>query len=200
MTRTATTKLVATALAVASLGLASVAQADEGQGIAVGEPTPGQPVPAQTPDQANPPAQDDAAAAADEQAPPEKTQAQLDQERFDRFCNMKDAEPSHSDKKFCEDFRKTHGSGTTTENSHGPLPICQGGELTATEKELCHKDGSDSSTDSTGSYQETAPAYHKVEKADKGSLPFTGLEIWQLGLMGIVLVGGGFGARRLLAS
>jgi hypothetical protein len=50
-------------------------------------------------------------------------------------------------------------------------------------------------------YKKTEPVqYKKAEEPSKGSLPFTGLEIWQLGLIGIVLAGGGIGARRLLVS
>ena len=44
------------------------------------------------------------------------------------------------------------------------------------------------------------PTYQKAEEPSKGELPFTGLEIWQLGAIGIVLVGGGLGARRLLVA
>ena len=32
---------------------------------------------------------------------------------------MKNAEPSHSDKKFCEDYRKHNGTTTTTTTSTG---------------------------------------------------------------------------------
>ena len=197
MTRTATTKLVATALAVASLGLASTASAAEDQGFATGEPTPGQPVPAQAQDQAT---QEQAPVEqqGEEKAPVEKTQEQLDQERFDRFCNMKDAEPSHSDKKFCEDFRKTHPTTTTTENGHGPLRIDCKHPQTATDAEFCrHVEPGKPGYEKPG-YEK--PYYHQVSEPSKGQLPFTGLQIWQLGLIGIVLVGGGIGARRLLVS
>ncbi len=121
MNRNATIKYVATALAVASFGLASSAQAaefDPAQADAQ-QNTPAAPV--EAPDQAAQPALEDNGAAVEEQAP-EKTQEQLDQERFDRYCNMKDAEPSHSDKKFCEDFRKNHGMGggaTTSSTGQG---------------------------------------------------------------------------------
>jgi hypothetical protein len=180
MTRTATTKLVATALAVASLGLASTASAAEDQGFAAGEPTPGQPVPAQTPDQGGP------QAPAEETAPVEKTQEQLDQDRFNRYCNMKDAEPSHSDKKFCEDFRNKHRGGTTSPNGN-PDPGYE-------------KPGYENPRYEDPNYEKPAPSYKKASEPSKGSLPFTGLEIWQLGLIGIVLAGGGIGARRLLVS
>ena len=200
MTRTATTKLVATALAVASLGLASTAQAADQQGIAIGEPTPGQPLPAQTENQGAPAENAQPQAPAEEveeteeidYSSPEYFKSEEAKERFKRYCNMKGSEPSHSDKKFCEDFTKhnpqgggnagTAGTGTTNPTN----PTNPGTESAGTEK-----------PDYEREYPKTQPA---AEKADKGSLPFTGLEIWQLGLIGIVLVGGGFGARRLLAS
>jgi len=214
MTRTATTKLVATALAIASLGIAGTAQADEGQGIAIGEPTPGQPVPAQTPDQGAPaqaPTDENA-----EEAAPEKTQEQQDLDRFNRYCHMKDAEPSHSDKKFCEDYRNSHGAGTSS-TSKSPTQeekdrynrYCnmKDAEPSHSDKEFCEWYRKQyPTTTSTGgydkpSYGENAPKpAEQADKADKGSLPFTGLEIWQLGLIGIVLAGGGIGARRLLTS
>ena len=173
---------------------------------------------------------------AEEEQAPEKTQEQLDQERFDRYCNMKDAEPSHSDKKFCEDFRKNHGMGggaTTSSTGHsnttnGPTQeekdryerYCnmKDAEPSHSDKEFCdwyREHYGHATTSSTGHYEKTTPHYEKTKpyyektrpvytkkppSRRKGSLPFTGLEIWQLGLLGIVLVGGGFGARRLLAS
>jgi hypothetical protein len=189
MTRTAATKFVATALAVASLGMASTASAAEDQGFAAGEPTPGQPVPAQTPDQGGP--QAEKKVPAEETAPGEKTQDQLDQDRFNRYCNMKDAEPSHSDKKFCEDFRNKHRGGTTSPNGN-PDPGYEkpGYEHPRYEEPNYEKPN----------YEKPAPSYKKASEPSKGSLPFTGLEIWQLGLIGIVLAGGGIGARRLLVS
>ena len=109
-----------------------------------------------------------------------------DEDRFARYCNMKDAEPSHSDKKFCEDYRRNHGGTTSSTGTGNP---------------------NTGHTGNPGHYEDTG--YHEkrydkrspqAEAPQKGSLPFTGLEIWQLGLLGVVLVGGGFGARRLLAS
>ena len=176
MNRNVTTKLVATALAVASLGLAGTASAAEDQGIAIGEPTPGQPVPAQTQEKA--PAENPAPEGTDPVA--EKSQEQLDRDRFNRYCNMKDAEPSHSDKKFCEDYRNKHGKGGTPDY----------------EKPDYEKPGYEKPN-----YEKPEPtSYEKASEPSKGSLPFTGLEIWQLGLIGLVLVGGGIGARRLLVA
>ena len=187
MTRTATTKLVATALAVASLGLASTAQAAD-QSIAIGEPTPGSRSPLRPPTRPRSPATQDDGPQPRSRLRPRRAQEQLDQERFDRYCNMKDAEPSHSDKTFCEDFARPHGSTTGVRALGGTGPDRHGTRRSAP------------ATEPDDSYKETKPADQKVQKADKGSLPFTGLEIWQLGLIGIVLAGGGFGARRLLAS
>ena len=112
------------------------------------------------------------------------TQEEID--RFNRFCNMKDAEPSHSDKAFCDQYRKTHPTTSTTDNGKRPLPTTDPGH-----------EGSNYHYEKP-SYEQ--PSYHKASEPSKGSLPFTGLEIWQLGLIGIVLVGGGIGARRLLVS
>jgi hypothetical protein len=49
-------------------------------------------------------------------------------------------------------------------------------------------------------HKETKPVTYEKAEPSKGSLPFTGLEMWQLGLIGVVLAGGGLGARRLLAA
>ena len=95
---------------------------------------------------------------------------------------MKDAEPSHSDKEFCDWYREHYGHATTSSTGHY-------------EKTTPHYEKT------KPYYEKTRPVYtKKTAEPTKGSLPFTGLEIWQLGLLGIVLVGGGFGARRLLAS
>ncbi len=236
MNRNATIKYVATALAVASFGLASSAQAAEFDPAEadVQQNTPAAPV--EAPDQAAQPAVEEDQGAVEEQAP-EKTQEQLDQDRFDRYCNMKDAEPSHSDKKFCEDFRNSHGmggGGTTTSSTNqgnttnGPTQeekdrynrYCnmKDAEPSHSDKQFCdwyREHYEHATTSSTGHYEPATPHYEKTKpyyektrpvytkkaaEPSKGSLPFTGLEIWQLGLLGIVLVGGGFGARRLLAS
>ena len=116
-----------------------------------------------------------------------------EKDRYERYCKMKDAEPSHSDKAFCKWYEdryggKGHGSSTGT-TGHGSSTGSNGTQYPDYEKPEYKR---------TDDYEETQPAASK--KADKGSLPFTGLEIWQPGLLGIVLVGGGFGARRLLAS
>ncbi len=215
MTRTATTKLVATALAVASLGLASTAQAAD-QSIAIGEPTPGAGVPAQPAGPAQPAEQGmEEGNQAEEDTPKTKEQQQIeDAARYERYCNQPNAEPSHSDKAFCEAYAKgTNASADkqpTTEERDRYERYCKmkDAEPSHSDKEFCRwyeerypEHGTDKPDyERTDDYEEAQPAAKKVEKADKGSLPFTGLEIWQLGLIGIVLVGGGFGARRLLAS
>ena len=126
MTRTISTKFIATALAVASLGFAGTAQAQApAQGIAIGEPPPGQ-LPPGT--QVNPePEPDPNPVIVDPEPGTEtgKATGEVDytspaylgskdsHDRFKRYCNMKDAEPSHSDKKFCEEYRKHHGTTGT---------------------------------------------------------------------------------------
>ncbi len=215
MTRNTTTKFVATALAVASLGIAGSAQASEveqgagqasqtGQGIAIGEPTPGT-TPGQAPGQGTGAQPTDPTNATKPQVDPEEVDynsaayfksAQAKQ-RFERYCNMKDAEPSHSDKKFCEDYRKHHGaSASGAENGKGPMPYPHP-QKPGYEKPGYEKPGYEKPGYEKPGYE---PAAEKAQEPSKGALPFTGLEIWQLGLLGIVLVGGGFGARRLLTS
>src|SRR6185436_17540530 len=76
------------------------------QNIAIGEPVPGT-------NPADPQNQQ-----GDEQEPDPLNGPEADQ-RFQRYCNMKDAEPSHSDKQFCADYRKAHGSTTTTGTTTG---------------------------------------------------------------------------------
>jgi hypothetical protein len=219
MTRTATTKLVATALAVASLGLTATAQAAPGDVVDPAVPaTPD--TAAQT--QANKtqaplgetPAQGANAAAAQGEEDidynsPEYFKSDEAKKRFERYCNMKDAEPSHSDKKFCEDFRKNNGTTTTTTSGHGRPDYCKYQNVRYDPR--CDEwypkphpkptyPGHKPTYEKTH-YSKTEPSYYKkASEPSKGSLPFTGLEIWQLGLIGIVLVGGGIGARRLLAS
>jgi hypothetical protein len=214
MTRTTTTKLIATALAVASLGLATTAQAEEmpedpatTPDTAAQTQTQNQAPLGETPDQGA-----NAAAAAQEEEEidynsPEYFKSDEAKERFKRYCNMKDAEPSHNDKKFCEDFRRHNGTTTTTTTSgHGRPDYCKYVNVRydprcdewkhETHKPDYHKPGYEKPN-----YKKTEPVYtKKAEEPSKGSLPFTGLEIWQLGLIGIVLVGGGIGARRLLVS
>ena len=211
MTRTATTKLVATALAVASLGLASTAHAEDA-------------APVETPDAA---AQTQAGqAGAQDPAPVEENtnqglnaaqeQEEIDynspeyfksdeaKKRFERYCNMKDAEPSHSDKKFCEDYRKHNGTTTTTTSGHGRPDYCKYQNVRYDPR--CDKwhpkphPRPYPEPHKPGYEKPEQPSYEKASEPSKGSLPFTGLEIWQLGLIGIVLVGGGIGARRLLVA
>ncbi len=219
MTRNTTTKLVATALAVASLGIAGTAQASEveqapgqasqpGQGIAIGEPTPGT-TPGQTTGQDTGAQPTDATNTTKPQVDPEEVdynskayfKSAEAKQRYERYCNMKDAEPSHSDKKFCEDYRAANSSSTGGKRPEYCKyvnvrydPDCDrpepGPTYPGTHKPDPHKPG----------YEKYEESSYEKPQANKGALPFTGLEIWQLGLLGLVLVGGGFGARRLLAG
>jgi hypothetical protein len=214
MTRKTTTQFIATALAVASLGFASAAQADDvaqpamadeaqavqvdqaavpetpaapdqqaqdpvEQGIAVGEIPPG-----------TNPAQQDADQTEKEQDPLNGKEAD---DRFGRYCNMKDAEPSHSDKDFCVAYRKAHATSTAT---------------TTHDDSTSSTDSSDDTTSDT-TYDATyeTPTYHHSSHpyttthytpSSSSSLPFTGLELWQLALLGLALIAGGLGARRAL--
>jgi len=204
MTRNATTKFIASALAVASLGLASSAQADQ-HGVAIGEPTPGKPVPTQVEGQAEKQAPAGPATPAQPPAPKPGEGEEVDytsqayfkspeaKRRFERYCNMKDAEPSHSDKKFCEDYRRVNGTGASSSTGGSA-----GHEGNPEHRPYPHKPGYEHKPD----YHK--PSYEKASadkpEANEGSLPFTGLEMWQLGLIGIVLAGGGFGVRRLLVG
>ncbi len=124
---------------------------------------------------------------------------------------MKDAEPSHSDKKFCEDFRRHNmGSSSSTGNGHERPKYCD--YINVRYDPECDKWPRDPKPDhekpdyqaplreATRLPEDRSGRSRRPRSPSKGSLPFTGLEIWQLGLLGIVLVGGGFGARRLLAA
>jgi len=214
MPRFTATKFVATALTVASLGFAASAQADEmdqpqgadqaqaaqveqapqdqgqdqnqaqpEQNIAIGEPVPGT--------NPNDPVNQDQG-----EDPDNPVKGPEADQRFQRYCNMKDAEPSHSDKAFCEAYRKAHTTTTT------PGTTTPGGKGTT--------DTSTWPKDDTTHYDE--PTYYKhhtyypaktvryAPSSSSSSLPFTGLELWQLALLGVVLIGGGIGARKALLN
>ncbi|MDQ3647962.1 MAG: hypothetical protein M3433_05170, partial [Actinomycetota bacterium] len=133
-------------------------------------------------------------------------------QRFERYCNMKDAEPSHSDKKFCEDYRAANSSSGGKRPDYCKYvnvrydPECDKWPTEptnpGTSKPDPHKPQPHKPDPEKPGYEKPGyePAAEKAQEPSKGALPFTGLEIWQLGLLGIVLVGGGFGARRLLTS
>lgn len=122
-----------------------------------------------------------------------------ERDRFKRFCQMKDAEPSHSDKAFCQMYR----NGDFGCDEFVTAPKCKHGGKGGSSS-------SSSSSSSTGNSGNNGSTYEPdydhgsygspVKKVLNKQLPFTGLEVWQLGLMGLVLGGGGLGARRLLAS
>ena len=174
MTRSAVTKLAATALAVASLGLTASAQAAE-QSIAIGEPTPGSGVPTQP----APPTGGDG----DYHGPEDGSQA-------------KPAErPKTCQELFEQGFKVYCPGGPQSRPGEHPKPHPKPHKPNY-HKPAYHKPGYEKPN-----YKKTEPVqYKKAEEPSKGSLPFTGLEIWQLGLLGLVLSGGGIGVRRLLAS
>ena len=96
------------------------------------------------------------------------TQEEID--RYNRYCRSKDSEPSHNDKKFCEDFKKKYPDyGKGTTAGTNTTPTDTNNEDTK-----------------------------KEDEPDSGPLAFTGLDLWQLLLIGVVLVAGGLGARYLL--
>jgi hypothetical protein len=242
MTRTINSTFIATALAIASLAFAGVAQADEpAAGIAVGEPTPGQ-LPATT--QAEPapepeadvdPVVEEEPEAAEETDEPaaEETREETDEEtgeldttspayfktkealkRFKRYCAMKDAEPSHSDKAFCALFRKHHPkpfpkplpkpgktrpATTGTAAGHGTTGTATG---TATTRPATDTADAKRTTGSTRPVAATAAEQPvaQTEETSKSSLPFTGFEVWQLALLGVALIGGALAARHLLGN
>ena len=136
-------------------------------------------------------------------------------DRFKRYCNMKDAEPSHSDKKFCKDYGKhNRATGTTTGASTGkgatrPSTATDSARPSTATEPAYPSTATDPArpsraTDSAGTPaatgSEQAARSPQAEQPSKGNLPFTGLEVWQLALAGVALVGGGLGARRLLAG
>ncbi len=171
MTRTAITKLAATALTVASLGLTASAQAAD-QSIAIGEPTPGSGVPAQ---------------------PAQPTGGDGDYHGPEDGSQAKPAERP----KTCKELQEMgYRIGCPTDHRPEPRPHPKPHPTYPTT----HKPGYEKPHYKETHYREYKPAYKKAEEPSKGSLPFTGLEIWQLGLIGLVLAGGGIGARRLLAS
>jgi hypothetical protein len=228
MTRKTTTQFIATALAVASLGFASAAQADDvaqpamadeaqaaqvdqaaapetpavqdqqdqvqdpaqqaqdptAQGIAVGEIPPG-----------TNPAQPDADQNEEDQDPLNGKEAD---DRFDRYCHMKDAEPSHSDKDFCEAYTKAHATSTTA-TTHDDST-----SSTDSSDDTWDDSSDDTSYDTTTDTTYETPTYERSSKtthytpSSSNSLPFTGLELWQLTLLGLALIAAGLGVRRAL--
>jgi hypothetical protein len=109
---------------------------------------------------------------------------------------MKVGEPSHSDKDFCIAFRKQQGTGTTgtgttgTTTGNGTTTKPATTPATTTTKPTTIKDDYE--------YKQGTHNYRPTATASTGSLPFTGLELWQVALMGALLIGGGLTARRLL--
>jgi hypothetical protein len=176
MTRTAITKLTATALAVASLGLATTAQAAE-QNIAIGEPAPsGAPTQPQQPtggdgDYHGP---EDGSQAGGTHTERPRTCKELQEMGYKVHCFPKRPKCKYH-----------YPRCPHPEKPHPGKPYPKPYPKPDYEKPV---------------YKEPKPVTSKTAEPSKGSLPFTGLEIWQLGLIGIVLVGGGVGARRLLAS
>jgi hypothetical protein len=99
---TAVSKVLVLALALASLGLVFAAPGlgvegtEEGGQAAPAEPeTPAEPSqPEATPDQAAP----DSSGSGRDSSGGMGQPTQEEQDRFDRYCNQKDAQPSHSDR------------------------------------------------------------------------------------------------------
>jgi len=240
VTRIINTTFIATVLAVASLSLAGTAQADDpGQGIAIGEPPPGQlppgtgaepgPEPEPGPVAEDPDAGEEMGEDTDEATGEEleeetgevdytspayfKSKEAL--ERFKRYCKMKDAEPSHSDKTFCGLYLKHRGTKHATKPRPAGIParagsagIPRGTGAIHTSRGSGSARASTATDDSTPAGGSTRPSTAtapeqpaaQVEQPSKGSLPFTGFEVWELALLGVALIGGALAARRLLDS
>jgi hypothetical protein len=98
---------------------------------------------------------------------------------------------------FCKDYRE----GLFGCDEFVQAPKCKNGKGGSSSSSSNGKGGHNGSSYGhdydNGSYGSPAK---KAEKVLNKQLPFTGLEIWQLGLLGLVLSGGGLGVRRLLAS
>ena len=229
MTRNLITKLVVVALALASLGLASTASAEEPVpgGAAPATPpapaAPEQPVQPAQPDQGvqeEAPVEEEGAKKSKEDELFERFQKECpngefspgqfckdfargkfnkkpptteERDRFKRFCTSKTSEPSHNDKAFCDMYR----NGDFGCDEFVTAPKCKNGKGPG---KGAGNGGHYGDKDNGYDNGESSSPVKKAEKVLNKQLPFTGLEIWQLGLLGLVLSGGGFGVRRLLAS
>ena len=210
------TKLLAIALAVASLGLVTAGPA-LAQDSTTGGAQPETPTEAQPQEQPTQPdgsgtgtdgTQDGTGETTTESGQP----SQEEKDRYKRYCNQPNTEPSHSDKKFCEDYDAKYGATTS-----GTKPTQE--EIDRYKRYCTQKDAEPSHSDKKfcEDYRKKYPDYAKAEnkaaqnqpaeeeakkddEPDSGPLAFTGLDVWQLILVGLVLVAGGFGARRLLAN
>ncbi len=224
---TAVAKLFVTVLAVALLGLVfaapgiAVEGTEEGGQAAPAEPdgqTEQPPADDGTQNQATP---DDSGSGTDSSGGSAQP-TQEEQARFDRYCNQPNASPSHSDAQFCEEFKKKFGgkdTGAGASSTGGPTQE----EKDRYERYCTQKDAEPSHNDKKfcEDYEKKYPKEAKAEQAaanneqatnadnedakkddepNSGPLAFTGLDIWQLVLLGLVLVGGGLGARKLLAN
>jgi hypothetical protein len=116
-----------------------------------------------------------------------------EKERFKRFCTSKTSEPSHNDKAFCDMYR----NGDFGCDEFVTAPKCKNGKVPGKGAGNGGHYGEKDNGYDNGDYDSPVK---KAEKVLNKQLPFTGLEIWQLGLLGLVLSGGGIGVRRLLAS
>jgi hypothetical protein len=167
------------------------------QSIAIGEPPPGTvpegtevtPVDPQTGEPIDPETAPEQEEEVDYNSP-EYYESDEAKDRYERYCNMQDAEPSHSDKQFCEDYDNYHHDGSTTDGSEGT------DHWTPDSEEGDH--WKEPGYEPTYEHKPYKPAKHVVKHSSGGSLPFTGLEVWQLGLLAMALIGGGLAARRLL--
>jgi hypothetical protein len=221
MTRIGVPTRGAVALAVVVFGLAfsapALAEVDQQPPAdAPAEQAPEeQPAPEQPPEEA-PAEEEPAPEEPTEEGTPSDGPTEEEQARYDRYCNQPDAEPSHSDKQFCDDFDARFG-GTTTESETGSGPTeeekaryeryCNqpDAEPSHSDKEFCEEYeanyGTDGSTGEGGTdTTSTAAKQSDDSEADSGPLAFTGLDLWQLGLIALVLIAGGIGIRRLMLS
>ena len=223
---TAAAKLFATVLAVALLGLVFAAPgiAVEGTDDSGGQAAPAEPetqgAPAE-PDGTEQPAPDTSGTEEDGSTSGDGSKpTQEEQDRFNRYCTSTDSEPSHNDKKFCEDFKQKFGeTGAGASSTGGPTQeekdryqrycTSKDSEPSHNDKKFCedyekkYPKEAKAETAAANNEQATNADEEEAKKEDEpnsGPLAFTGLDVWQLVLLGMVLVGGGLGARKLLAN
>ncbi len=223
---TAAAKLFATVLAVALLGLVFAAPgiAVEGTDDSGGRPPPRSPRPrALRPSPTAPSSLRPIRRGPRRTGPPPATAASPRRRSrpVQPLLHQKDSEPSHSDKKFCEEFtQKYRQTGAGASSTGGPTqaekdqlpallqlrrtpspPTATRSSARSTRRSTRRRPRPQTAAangeHATNAENEEAK---KEDEPNSGPLAFTGLDVWQLVLLGMVLVGGGLGARKLLAN
>jgi hypothetical protein len=140
---------------------------------------------------------------------------QEEKDRYNRYCTSKDSEPSHSDKRFCDDYKAKYGAPGATKagkptqeeiDRYNRYCRSKDSEPSHNDKKFCddfkkkypeYGKGTPAGTNTTPTDANDEDP-KKEDEPDSGPLAFTGLDLWQLLLIGVVLVAGGLGARHLL--